>query len=227
VGGLQPSSYEAGFVRWLYRTGKEVDFISDSELDRLSGARLARSYDLLVFLGHHEYMTSHAYDAVTRYRDLGGNLMFTATTNFLYRVVRRGASMIRTQPWRDLGRPEAALIGVQYLHNDDGEHMGKYVVVGQNRAPWAFAGTGLRDGDRFGMGGIEIDSRTVASPPGTIVLATMRDLQGPGLSAEMTYYTTRSGAKVFAAGTLNFAGTAMWPSISAFLENVWEQLAKP
>src|SRR3954471_15243679 len=219
--------YEAGFVRWLYETGKQVDFITDSELDRLSGGRLARDYDLIVFLGHHEYMTSHAYDAATRYRNLGGNLMFTATTNFLYRIVRHGRFMVRTQQFRKLGRPEAALIGVQYLHNDGRKHMGRYEVVGQSRAPWAFAGTGLHDGDHFGMGGIEVDARTAESPPNTIVLARMPNLQGPGLSAEMTYYTTHSGAKVFAPGALNFSGTAMWPSMAIFFENVWDQLARP
>jgi hypothetical protein len=219
--------YQVGFLRWLYQSGKQVDFISDCELDRLSGARLARSYDLVVLLGHHEYMTTQAYDALTRYRDLGGNLMFTSTTNFLYRVVRHRRWMIRTQPWRDLGRPEAALIGVEYLHNDFGRHFGSYVVAGREQAPWAFAGTGLHDGDRFGIGGIEIDARSAASPPGTIVLARMANLQGPGLSAEMTYYTTRTGAKVFAPGTLNFAGTALWPSMRIIMENVWEHLARP
>ncbi len=219
--------YEAGFLRWLYKTGKEVDFLSDDELQHVSGARLARLYDLVVFLGHHEYMTTQGYDVITRYRDLGGNLMFTSTTNFLYRVQRRGWRMIRTRPWRELGRSEAGLIGVQYLHNDGGKHQGKYVVVGAAQAPWVFAGTGLRDGDVFGHGGIEIDARAPSSPRGTIVLATMPDLHGRGLSPEMTYYATKAGAKVFAAGTLNFAGTALEPGVSAVLDNVWKMLSRP
>src|SRR5215210_7160138 len=219
--------YQAGFLRWLYRTGKEVDFLSDDDLQHVGGATLARRYDLLVFLGHHEYMTTQAYDAVTRFRDRGGNLFFTSTTNFLYRVERRGWLMIRTRPWRELGRPEAALIGVQYLHNDGGKNQGKYIVVGAKRAPWAFAGTGLRNGGVFGHGGIEIDARTSASPRGTIVLATMPNLHGPGLSPEMTYYETRAGAKVLAAGTLNFAGTALEPGVRVVLENLWNRLSQP
>jgi hypothetical protein len=219
--------YQAGFLRWLYRTGKDVDFLSDDELQHVSGATLARRYNLLVFLGHHEYMTTRAYDVVTRFRDLGGNLFFTSTTNFLYRVQRRGWLMIRTSPWRELGRPEAGLIGVQYLHNDGGKHQGKYMVVGANQAPWAFAGTGLHNGGIFGHGGIEIDARAPSSPRGTIVLATMRNLHGAGLSPEMTYYETRAGAKVLAAGTLNFAGTALEPSVSAVLENLWNRVARP
>ena len=77
---------------------------------------------------------------------------------------------------------------------------------------------------RFGHGGIEIDARAPASPPGTLLLATMKNLHGMGRSAEMTYYSTRSGARVFASGTLNFAGTALDPRVSALLENVWRHL---
>jgi len=219
--------YQAGFLRWIYRSGKDVDFISDDELQHVSGATLAKRYNLLVFLGHHEYMTTRAYDVVSRFRDLGGNLFFTSTTNFLYRVQRRGWRMIRTSPWRELGRPEAGLIGVQYLHNDGGKHQGKYEVVGAEQAPWAFAGTGLHNGSVFGHGGIEIDARAPSSPRGTIVLATMRNLHGAGLSPEMTYYETRAGAKVLAAGTLNFAGTALEPGVSAVLENLWSRLSRP
>jgi len=217
--------YELGFLRWLYVEHKRVDFITDRQLDRIGPRRLRRLYDLVVFLGHHEYMTTHAYDTTTGFRDLGGRLLFSSTTNFLYRVEHRGRWLYRKEPWRELGRPEAALIGAQYLSNDFGEHQGRYDVVGAAAAPWAFRGTGLGDGDTFGHGGIEIDGRSAASPPGTVVLATMHDLHGPGLSAEMTYYETPVGARVFAAGTLNFAGTALEPPVSALLENVWRRLA--
>jgi hypothetical protein len=219
--------YQAAFLRWLYKTHKNVDFLSDSELERLDGRRLSRLYGLMVFLGHHEYMTTHIFDVVERYRDLGGNLLFTSTTNFLWRIERHGHWITRMQQWRDLGRPEATLVGVQYLSNDYGRRQGRYVIVGAKRVPWAFRGTRLRNGDRFGHGGIEIDARSAASPPNTIVLARMPNLHGPGLSAEMTYYTTRAGAKVVASGTLNFAGTALEPNVSPVLENIWRQLARP
>jgi hypothetical protein len=44
------------------------------------------------------------------------------------------------------------------------------------------------------------------------VLARIPDAFGPGKSAEMTYYETRRGAKVFAAGVMNFGGSALWPA---------------
>jgi len=53
----------------------------------------------------------------------------------------------------------------------------------------------------------------------------MRNLQRAS-SAEMTYYETSAGAKVFASGTLNFAGTALEKPVSALLENVWSKLSR-
>jgi hypothetical protein len=38
---------------------------------------------LIIFPGHHEYVTKAEYDAVERYRDLGGNLAFLAAKNFM------------------------------------------------------------------------------------------------------------------------------------------------
>jgi hypothetical protein len=43
----------------------------------------------------------------------------------------------------------------------------------------------------------------------------------------MTYYETSAGAKVFAAGTLNFAASIDEPAVTRLLENVWARLASP
>ena len=57
---------------------------------RPDGQALASAYDLIVFPGHHEYVTTHEYDLVQSYRDLGGNLAFLSANNFFWRVVRHG-----------------------------------------------------------------------------------------------------------------------------------------
>ena len=54
-----------------------------------NGDALAVAYDLIVFPGHHEYVTPHEYDVVERYRDLGGNLAFLSANNFFWQVVKR------------------------------------------------------------------------------------------------------------------------------------------
>jgi hypothetical protein len=41
----------------------------------------------------------------------------------------------------------------------------------------------------------------------------------------MTYYETKNGAKVFAAGAFTLAGSAWWPDVTQVLENLWTRLA--
>jgi hypothetical protein len=221
--------WDLTFVAWLNRTGKRADVLSDDDLEAFrSGDALARAYDLVVFPGHEEYTTEHAYGVLRRYRDLGGNLMFLSANNLFWKVRRTGSRLVRVREWRDLGRPEASLVGVQYVASNHGEHQEPYVVTGASAAPWAFAGTGLADGSQLGTRyGIEIDARTAASPPGTQVLARIPDLMGPGRSAEMTEYETAWGARVFAAGTLDFAASLDDPAVAQLVENVWARLSKP
>src|SRR5205085_5276696 len=175
-----------------------------------SGAQLARLYRLIVFAGHDEYVTGHVYRLVQRFRDLGGNLVFLSADNFYWRVLRRGRTIVRASSWRSVGQPEAALIGEQFAATDGGGHQGPYVVRRMRAAPWLFQDTGLRDGSRFGHFGIEIDAKSRASPPGTRVLAQIP--RGSGRrTADMTYYETRRGAKVFAFGAFSLAGEATQP----------------
>src|SRR5207244_6845654 len=97
--------YDPAFLRWLARTGRDVDFFSDDDLARAPSARaLADAYDLVVFPGHHEYVTTREYDLVEGYRDRGGNLAFLAANDFFWRIVIRHRDMTRTAQWRDLGR---------------------------------------------------------------------------------------------------------------------------
>jgi hypothetical protein len=59
------------------------------------------------------------------------------------------------------------------------------------------------------------------------VLAEIPDLFGPGATAQMTYYETPAGAKVFAAGALDFGGSVTtWP-IRRVLANLWARLSAP
>ena len=138
-------------------------------------------------------MTEHAYDVVERFRDLGGRLIFLSANNFFWKVEKQGRRCARIKLWRDDGRPEARLCGVQYRANDDGTRQGPFDVVAADAAPWLFEETGLATGSTFGemVGGygIEIDSTTPDSPPGTMVLARIPSLFGPGLTAR--WRTTR------------------------------------
>lgn len=221
--------YDMPFLHWLARTGRDVDVLSDEDLDELrDGAELAQAYDLIVFPGHHEYVTTNEYDVVERYRDLGGNLAFLSANNFFWQVVKRGEILTKTTQWRDLGRPEAALLGVQYRGNDSGEARAPWIVQRTPAAAWLFAGLGLRAGSTFGQGwGVEIDRTTADSPDDVEVVAEIPDLFGPGFTAQMTYYETDGGAKVFSAGAFTLAGRALLPGPSRVLANLWGRLARP
>jgi hypothetical protein len=221
--------YDAGFLRWLARHGKHPDFLTDDDLEHVaSGRALARLYDLVIFPGHEEYVTPHAYAVVAAYRDAGGNLAFLSANNFFYRVLREGDRIVKVGKWRDVGRPEGRLTGADYVGWFRNTYRSRpYVVTGARRAPWLFAGTGLRDGARFGTYGIEIDDRGPSSPSGTLVLARIPNVFGRGRSAEMTYYETRAGAKVFSAGAINFGGSVQWPVQARLMANLWARLSRP
>ena len=222
-------SYDLAFQHWVAQTGKTVDTYADEDLELFaSPAALRAAYDLIVFPGHTEYVTKRLYDLVQGYRDLGGNLLFLSANNFFRRVDRRHHVLTLVDEWRDLGRPEDALLGNRYIASDRGQRRAPFTVVGADIAPWAFAGTGLGNGSTFGLYGIEIDARGPASPPQTQVLATIPNLFGPGRTAEMTYYEHESGARVFSAGALDFGGQVLlWPQTAQLLANLWQRLSTP
>ena len=232
--GVPPQwrKYDLGFLRWLSATRKQVEYLTDSDLESIGPAEeLLRLYDLVIFPGHTEYVTEHEFNLIEGYRNLGGNLAFLSANNFFWQVRLQDRVLRRTRTWRDLRRPESAILGVQYRANDDGKIQRPFVVRGASTAPWFFAGTGLGDGATFGQElggyGIEIDAMTPFTPPGTIVLAEIPDIYGPGLTAQMTYYDYGNGGKVFAAGAIDFGGTAMLPTVRRMLENLWARMATP
>jgi hypothetical protein len=232
--GVPPQwrKYDVDFLRWLHATGKQPDILTETDLETIPTAEeLLAKYDLVVFPGHTEYVTRHEFDLVRNYRDLGGNLIYLSANNFFWEVRLEGRTLRRTRLWRDIGRPESAVLGVQYRANDDGRRQQPFVVRSASTAPWLWAGTGLGDGATFGQElggyGIEIDQVTPSSPPGTIVLAEIPDVFGPGLTAQMAYYETPQGAKVFSGGAIDFGGSATLPAVSRMLENLWARLAAP
>jgi hypothetical protein len=226
--GVPPhwKDYDAPFVGWLGQVHEEVDYLSDADLRTVSSGRvLANAYSLIIFPGHHEYVTSHEYGVITGYRNLGGNLMFLSANNFFWKVTVRGNVMRRIAKWRDLGRPEAALIGVQYRGNDRGSRRGAWIVSDTSPANWLFANINIKPGEGFSNAGIEIDKTAPSSPAGVEVVAEIPDLYGPGFTAQMTYYETSAGAKVFAAGAFSLANSIRQPKVRQLVKNLWDRLA--
>jgi hypothetical protein len=170
----------------------------------------------------------HVFSLMERYRNLGGNLIFLSANSFFWKVeIDDEGVMHRIRKFRSIGHPEAAWIGVGYLGNDRGEMRLPYFVRETAAAPWFWEGTGLTLDGQFGLNGIEIDHTTKDSPPQTIVLAEIPEIYGPGFTAQMTYYETDEGAKVFSAGTLDFCATVARQPQRRMLENLWARLSQP
>jgi hypothetical protein len=221
-------NYAAPLLRWAQKTGRDVDYLSDGDLNAIkNGDQLRHAYELLIFEGHHEYVTDHEYDIVTRYRNAGGNLMFLCANNFFRRVKVHAGVMTLLGVWREFGRPEASLIGVQYYRNDNGEHRGPWIVQKTaSRVPWLLANTELAEGSTFSSGGVEADHVVPASPHQVVVVAKIANLYGDGLDSHMTYYETPSGAKVFAAGAFSLTSAIWTQPVQTLMGNLWERLSK-
>jgi hypothetical protein len=215
-------------LKWLDETARGVDVLAQSDLEAApSAAVLATTYDLIVFPGHHEYVTEREYDLVGGFRDRGGNLAFLASDNFYWHVRRRGDTIVKAGLWRELGRPEARLVGVQYAASGKGDRR-PWIARSSPATATLLRGTGLHPGHTFGRGGIEIDRVSAASPRGVQVIAEIVDPFGPGTTAQMTYYETPGGARVFAAGAFDLLRRRKTgDSVSRLLENLWRQLAPP
>jgi len=210
--------WDVPFITWLEKNGYRVDYCTD--LDLHEERDLLTPYHLLLSVGHDEYWSEQMRAHVEAFIRQGGNVAFFSGNTCWWHIEfcdfvkcaddeLHPTAFVRDFKWWKKS-PENFLTGVSY-RNAGGWWAGERDPVGytvQNAGHWVYEGTGLRDGSTFGRYGIEIDATGPGSPPGTIVLARIPNLLGPGRSAEMTYYETREGAKVFDAGAINFAATA-------------------
>lgn len=78
-------SNELSAIRWLERTQRDVNYVSDLDL-RGGGAAFIPPTRGLIFAGHDEYWTWGEYDTVERLRDAGKHLMFLAGNNAYWNV---------------------------------------------------------------------------------------------------------------------------------------------
>ncbi len=169
------ASYDSHFFRWAERAGYSVDLCALHDLhddpDILTG------YDCAIFVGHDEYWSGPARDAVDHYVEGGGHAARFAG-NFMWqtRIEDGGKSQVcykylartedpvyKTDPrqgtnsWEapEIGRPGALTFG---LNATNGVYVGwgGCVPRGARGFPiyrpehWAFKGTGLYYGDVLG-----------------------------------------------------------------------------
>ena len=110
------------------------------------------------------------------------------------------------------------------MANDMGEHRGPWLLRKAPATNWLFSGTGSNAGEAFSNAGIEIDHTAPSSPRGTQVIGEIPNLLGPELTAQMTYYSTARGSKVFSAGAFTLAGSIRQKPVARLVENIWTQI---
>ena len=251
--GLWP--YELPLVHFLEKSGYDVSYTTDVDTDADPGELLR--HRLVIVDGHGEYWTKTMRDAFDTARSVGTNLAFLgANTGYWqmryaddrrtiveYRLARLDPEpnpALKTVRFRELGRPECELEGIEYVRAG-GESIGgpfDYgVAPGGLSDPW-FAGTALTASSVLpGLVGYEWDALSAGcrTPPSTVLF----HYGGPPAPADAVRFTAPSGAVVFSAGSLSFAqGLDDWrseprslpsgdPRLEAFMANVLADLERP
>lgn len=195
---------------WLEREGFAYDLYSEVELhfDRIA----LDDYKVLVTNNHPEYWSKEMYCRVKEWVfERGGKLMYLGGCGMYAEVeFLDEATMLcrREGVWDQRGEPAAKLLGVEYTHS--GFQSGApYRVIAADH--WAFSGTELKTGDRFGgsslhercPGGASAHELDKISPDGPANLIQLAKGDNPDDSgADLVTYETDSGGAVFSAGSL-------------------------
>ena len=223
--------YERAFVVLAERTGIPLAYTTGADIDRDPG--ILRGATAICTLGHDEYWTPGRRAAIARARDAGSNVAFLGA-NTCFRRIRLasgaavGPSVIcyksdvgqdpmysshpalattdyRAAPAPD---PESRLTGVIY----EGYPVDAPYVIWQPDH-WLYAGTGARRGQSVAhLVGVEYDGVDLGYPtprPIEVLAHSPVVCEGrPGYS-DTAYYTTSSGAGVFASGTMRWVESMM------------------
>ncbi|MFE5670627.1 N,N-dimethylformamidase beta subunit family domain-containing protein [Agromyces sp. NPDC056523] len=213
---------------YLESRGWPVKYVTNIDLDR--DPSIATGQAGLLSLGHDEYWTGAMYTAAEQTRDAGVDLGFLGGNDVFWQVRYEAAAggadrrvvvcykinsldpvttlANKTILFRDIGRAEQRLIGVQFdLHGEMTPAADASWVV-QSPTHWAYRGTGLTTGSRlpYLVGG-EVDRfmSNYAAPTATsrniLARSPIVDVHGHAGTAEAWIYRAPSGADVFGAGT--------------------------
>jgi len=220
---------------WMEREGFDYDLYSETDLH--FGQLPLEEYDLLVVNLHSEYWSPEMYHRVkTWVYDHGGRLAHLGGCGLYAEVEFQDASAIlcRREGEHQLrGESEAKLLGVAYSHSGY-QTAAPYRVT--NAEHWAFAGTGLGEGDLFGLqslhercpGGAsahELDKVGSDSPENIVRLAKGQNPEDSG--ADLTIYESPSGGRVFAVGSLCWTlALPIDDGVSAVTRNVFQRFLR-
>ena len=232
-GAVRFMTYERAFVVLAERTGIPLAYTTGMDLER--DPAVLRGATAIYTLGHDEYWTPQRRAAITAARDAGANVAFLGA-NTCYRRIRLASGAAGTADRSvicyktDVGQdpmysadpalattdyrlapapdPESSLTGVIY----EGYPVDAPYVIHQPDH-WLFAGTGVRKGQSFEhLVGVEFDRVNLGYPtprPIQVLAHSPVVCEGRPDYSDTAYYTTSSGAGVFASGTMRWVESMM------------------
>jgi hypothetical protein len=226
-GGQGPLGWEIPFVRFVERSGYDVSYQSDVYTDAHPDSLL--SHRLVAVAGHSEYWTRTMRDAFETAREARVNLAFMGANDAYWqiRLEDAGRTIVaykslydpnvdfqsKTAMFRELGRYECALIGIQHQGASPLYwHAGDYALaVGAIADPWMRNTGFLSDSVVRGVVSVESDTipgnQSADSSCGHALTVFFHRANGGDKDgdADATRYTAASGATVFATGSHQFS----------------------
>jgi N,N-dimethylformamidase len=227
---------------WLEREGFAHDYYAEAQLE--DGVLALDDYKVLITSVHPEYWTRAMFTRVNAWvRERGGRLMYLGGNGINCEVVFGPGNTMRCLSYDDSSEPashhesrihrtfepEARLLGVAFSETGV-MTAAPYRTLAADH--WAFAGTGLRNGDPFGeqslhervsggASGHETDKITASSPKNLQHLAKGMNPNDGG--ADMVYLELDKGA-VFSVGSITWV-SSLFPdeSVSRITRNVIER----
>lgn len=246
--GRVASSLAPGLWRllaWLEREGYDHDLWADAHLH--SGALDLDAYRVLVLDMHPEYWSRTMYEKVKAWVRRGGRLAYLGGNGIDCEVEFHGDAVrhltCQSGEPEEAGfesrfhrtvEPASSLLGVTFTHAGEGT-AAPYEV--RDAEHWAFSGTGLAAGDRFGgdtlhervpggASGHETDKRTAHTPAGARLLA--KGLNPDGGGAEMIHFELPGGGAVFSVGSMTYVPSLLVDrQVSAITRNVLDRFLEP
>ena len=218
-----PMWWEIQVVRFLEREGYDVSYQTDLDT-HVDPASLLR-HRLVIDAGHDEYWSNVMRDGFESALAGGTNLAFMGSNDAYWnvryvddnRTILSAKSMYDPNPvvrektamFREIGRPECMIMGVQHTWFAPLPKSLDYVVPATAAGDLWFEHTGLVPGDT--VNGVVAREHDVLNPfPDSCIhqgLSVLFHYDGGGVdqNADAVRFTAPSGARVFASGAQQFS----------------------
>jgi hypothetical protein len=225
--------FEPELIGFIEESGYDVTYAPDPVVD--ANPWMLQFHKVVVIGGHAEYQTMGSYNGLIAARDHGVGLAFISGNEIYWQVryepnfgadrrivvgyklqepdpIRFTHPELNTINWRNLGRPEQKLIGVQ-LPDRGWMSWGGQPWVPQNTSHWVFLGTGLHASVpvKAEVAGYEIDNydARVGLPDGTgytlLSASPFVTSDGPTQIQNSSIYRSRAGNWVWASGSMDWS----------------------